>query len=253
MGEFLSSFDLNSIDWILIILSAVLIGISKTGISGAGLVAVPVLAGIFGGKSSTGIVLPMLIMADIFAVKYYNRHAQWRYILNLLPWAIVGVITGMLVGNYVNDKQFSTILSFLVMAGIGLMIYQDIKGKIQNVPDYWWFAALMGFLGGITTMIGNAAGPVMALYLLSMRLPKNIYIGTGAWFFFIINFFKVPLHVFVWGTISFRTFLFDLVLLFPIMIGVLIGIVVVKKIPEKFFRYLIIVTTVISAIVILFK
>ena len=168
----------------------------------AGLFVVPVFANIFGGKPSTGLVLPMLIVADIFAVLYYNRHANWKYVLKLLPWAFGGILLAMFVGKAINDQQFRHLIAFIVIIGILWMVYQDISSKHSHVPDYPWFAALLGTSGGFSTMIGNAAGPIMSLYLLSMRLPKNIYIGTGAWFFFIINLSKVPLHIFVWKTIT---------------------------------------------------
>ena len=221
---------------------------SKTGISGAGLFVVPVFAKIFGGKPSTGLVLPMLLVADIFAVKYYNRHADWKYVLKLLPWAIAGILVAMLVGNVVNDEQFKTLIAVVVLLGIGLMIYNDVNRKKVNVPDYWWFAAMLGLGGGFATMIGNAAGPIMSLYLLSMRLPKNIYIGTGAWFFFIVNLSKVPLHVIFWKTISMETLAFNLILVIPIILGAISGFYIVKIIPEKAYRWFIIASTLASAI-----
>ena len=95
------------------------------------------------------------------------------------------------------------------------MLYQEIWGAKMKVPDYWWFAAFLGFFGGFSTMVANAAGPIMALYLLSMRLPKNVFIGTGAWFFFIINLLKVPLHILSWKTITLHSFIIDIIL-FPV-------------------------------------
>ena len=97
-------------------------------------------------------------------------------------------------------------------------------------------------------MIGNAAGPVMALYLLSMRLPKNIYIGTGAWFFFIINLSKVPLHIWSWKTITAESFILDLFMIPAIATGAFFGIWLVKLLPEKAFRIIVIVTTLLSAL-----
>ncbi len=224
-----------------------LIGMSKTGLSGAGLFVVPVFAKIFGGKPSAGIVLPMLIVADIFAVKYYNRHANWRYVLKLLPWAFVGIIIALLVGQLINDEQFKKMIAILVLLGIGLMIYQDFQRNNLQIPDYWWFAALLGLGGGFATMIGNAAGPIMSLYLLSMRLPKNIYIGTGAWFFFIVNVSKVPLHVIFWKTISLESLVFNLIMVIPIILGAAGGFYLVKIIPEKAYRWIIILSTVAGA------
>lgn len=229
------------------IMCGMLIGMSKTGLSGAGLFVVPVFAKIFGGKPSTGIVLPMLIIADIFAVRYYHRHAEWKYVLKLLPWAIVGIIIALLVGQMINDDHFKKIIASVVLLGIGLMIYQDVRKAKAEIPDYWWFAALLGLGGGFATMIGNAAGPIMSLYLLSMRLPKNIYIGTGAWFFFIVNLSKVPLHIFFWKTITVQSLSLNLLMVIPILLGASGGFFLVKIIPEKAYRWFIIISTLASA------
>lgn len=225
-----------------------LIGMSKTGISGAGLFVVPVFARIFGGKPSAGLVLPMLILADTFAVSYYNRHANWKYVLKLLPWAMVGIAIALLVGQMIDDDQFRKLIAAVVLLGIGLMIFQDFrKKKNLIIPDYTWFAALLGLGGGFATMIGNAAGPIMSLYLLSMRLPKNIYIGTGAWFFFIVNLSKVPLHILVWKTIHWNSLGFNLLMIIPIILGATGGFYLVKIIPEKAYRWIIIISTVAGA------
>jgi len=244
----LSSYDLSGFEWALALLCGVLIGMSKTGLSGAGLFVVPVFANIFGGKPSAGLVLPMLIVADIFAVIYYNRHANWKYVLKLLPWAFGGILIAMFVGKAISDTQFRMLIAVIVITGIGLMIYQDTRRKKTSVPDYPWFAALLGTSGGFSTMIGNAAGPVMSLYLLSMRLPKNMYIGTGAWFFFIVNLSKVPLHVFVWKTITWQSLSFDMLMILPIIAGAVGGFYLVKLIPEKAYRIFIMASTLASSI-----
>lgn len=247
MFEGISLPDISIFQWSLVVFAAVLIGASKTGISGAGMISIPILAAIFGGKMSAGLVLPMLSIADIFAVTYYNRHAQWKYVLKLLPWSILGVFLGIFVGDKISDTVFKQLIGIIVISSIGIMIWQDIRKKKINVPDYWWFAALMGFAGGFATMIGNAAGGIMALYLLSMRLPKNSYIGTGAWFFFVINLFKIPFHIFIWKTITLNSFVFDLTMIPALAIGALLGVKIVKLIPEKAYRIFIILITLISA------
>jgi uncharacterized membrane protein YfcA len=119
--------------------------------------------------------------------------------------------------------------------------------KSKKIPDNWWFAGILGLTGGFTTMIGNAAGPVMSLYLLSMHLPKNKFIGTAAWFFLIINVLKIPFHVFSWHTITPQTLMVDTAGIPAILLGVYIGIKTVKLIPEKIYRYFIILSTVLAA------
>ncbi len=247
MIEMIEAYDLTAMQWLIVLLCALLVGMAKTGLSGVGLMVVPLLASVFGGRPSVGLLLPILIFADVFAVSYYNRHAEWKYILRLLPWSLIGVGAGVLVGQVISDIVFNRLLAVVVLTGIVLMILQDMRKK-ASVPDYWWFAMGLGLLGGFATMIGNAAGPIMALYLLSMRLPKNIYIGTGAWFFFIVNVFKVPFHVGIWKTITVQSLLFDVLMIPAIAIGALLGIWLVKFFPEKAYRIFIIATTLFSAL-----
>lgn len=246
------AFDLNPFQWSMVIISALLIGMSKTGISGAGMAVIPIMAAIFGGKLSTGIVLPLLCMADVFAVSYYHRHASWPYVLRLIPWTVIGVFIGIYIGDIIDDKVFKDIMGIIVMLSVVILVWRDVKKDVR-IPGGIFFPAIMGLSGGFATMVGNAAGAIMALYLLSMRLPKNEYIGTGAWFFLIINLFKVPFHILIWKTIYMDTFIFDLVLLPVIAVGAFSGIYIVKIIPEKAYRIFLLLTTAISALVLIIR
>lgn len=240
-------FDISTQGWLLLTSAAFLIGMAKTGVHGAGMAAVPLLALAFGGKASAGIALPLLIMADLFAVAYYHRHANWGLLLKLFPWAAAGVVLGTSFGNAIDDQQFRTVMGVIIFISLGLMIWME-RGNKEKVPNKLWFTALMGVLGGFTTMVGNLAGPVMALYLLSSRLPKNEYIGTAAWFFMVVNVFKVPFHVFAWETISPESFLLNLSTLPLIAIGAFCGIWIVKRIAEKYYRVFVIATTAVAAL-----
>ncbi len=249
--EILSSFELSPLQWFLLGVCGMLIGMSKVGVPGVSMIVVPTLAYIFGGKSSTGILLPILIMADIFGVGHYRRHAEWRYLVKILPWAFVGIGLALWVGTVVNDEQFKNLIAVLVFVCIGLMLWKDRKKGQQFFPDDWWFAASMGILGGFATMIGNVAGPIFAIYLLAIHLPKNNFIGTGAWFFLIVNLSKFPLHLFIWKTINVHTLALDLTTLPAIALGAFLGIWMVKIIPEQTYRYAVIVITALSAFLLL--
>jgi hypothetical protein len=189
-------------------------------------------------------------MADVFAVWYYHRHARWSYVIKLLPWTVIGVLVGIYVGDQVTDAVFKDIMGIIILLSVVILIWRDIRKDVR-IPGGILFPMLMGLSGGFATMVGNAAGAIMALYLLSMRLPKNEFIGTGAWFFLIINLFKIPFHVSVWETINLNTFTFDLLLFPAIAIGAFAGIYVVKLIPEKGYRIFMLISTTISAIVFL--
>jgi uncharacterized membrane protein YfcA len=243
--------DFSLLQWILFAFCGMFVGMSKVGVPGVSMLVVPTLAMIFGGKASTGVLLPMLMMADIFGVSYYHRHAEWKYLWKLLPWAFIGVGIALWVGEVVSDFWFKNIIAILVFLCIGLMLWKDRKKGTNLFPNTWWFAALMGVLGGFATMIGNVAGPIFAIYLLAMHLPKNSFIGTGAWFFLIINFAKFPLHLFIWKTITWNTLTFDLLMLPAIALGAFAGIVLVKRISDGLYRTAVIVVTALSAFLLL--
>jgi uncharacterized membrane protein YfcA len=241
---------LSLTQWMVLVGCGLLIGCAKAGIAGTGLMIVPIMAHVFGGKPSTGLVLPMLILADVFAVRYYHRHAAWKHIVRLIPWAVAGILVGVVVGGQVSDVAFKQIMAVLIFLGIGIMIWRDVR-KTASVPRGHWFAPTTGSAGGFATMMGNAAGPIMSLYLLAMRLPKLNFIGTAAWFFFLVNCFKVPFHVFFWKTIRWETLAINLTMAPAIIAGVFLGIRIVKLIPETAYRILVIVTTMVSALLLL--
>ncbi|GAP69877.1 uncharacterized membrane protein YfcA [Bacteroidales bacterium 6E] len=243
------SFDFTILQWTILILSAMLIGMSKVGVPGVSLIVIPALAMIFGGKPSTGVLLPMLILADIFGVTYYHRHADWKNLIRMFPWALGGLFLGVWIGDIVNEYWFKKIISVLVFLSLGLMLRK--RKESLNYPNRWWFAPLMGILGGFATMMGNVAGPVFAIYLLAMDLPKSRFIGTTAWFFLVINFTKFPLQMFVWNNIKVDYILINLLLLPAIGIGAYLGIHLVKRIPEQSYRTFVILITGVSAFLLL--
>ncbi|MFT5875010.1 MAG: putative membrane protein YfcA [Clostridium sp.] len=241
-------FNLSMWQWSCVIISAILVGASKTGISGFLMPVIPIIASVFGGKESTGVILPILLIGDVFAVCYYNRHADWENIKKLLPWTFIGLIIGVIVGNFINDKQFKAVIAISVLLCLVALIYIEKKGENSKVPSNRWFYAIAGIAVGFTTMIGNVAGPIFSVYLLSMHFKKNDYMGTTAWFFFLVNLTKVPLQILFWHNLSFKTVLLSIGMIPAIAIGALIGMLMIKKINEKNFRYIIIGMTFIAAV-----
>jgi hypothetical protein len=237
MDYFFGAYTLQQI--LVIILCAFLVGVSKTGVPGLGILNVLLIAMALPSKMSTGQLLPMLAMADIFAVVYYHRHAHWKHIWRLLPWALAGIGTGSLFIRHISDAQLEPLIGFIVLVLLAVNYWRLHRaGDELKVPTHWAFAATLGFAAGFTTCIANAAGPIMVIYLLAMRLPKNEYIGTGAWYFLILNWLKIPL--FVWdGRISMASIGVDLAMLPAIAAGAFVGIVILKKIPQKHFNLII--------------
>jgi len=247
----LFSFDFTYAELLLFLTVGMLTGMSKTGVHGAGMLSVPLLALIFGGQKSSGVMLPILVLADVLGVWYYHRHASWQHLKILFPWAAVGVVLGTIVGSYIDDVIFKVIMAAVILASVGTMIWLE-RGHREHVPHNKAFGIGSGILGGFTSMVGNLAGTVMAVYFLSMRLPKNAYIGTTAWFFMVTNWFKVPFHVFAWHTISLNTLLLALVTVPAIVLGAFLGIHIVKILSETMYRWFIIVMTLVAALFMLF-
>lgn len=242
---------LTDIQWLTISIAALSIGMSKTGVQGIMLMIVPFMAMAFGAKESTGVILPMLCMADIIAVAYYKRIADWKIVAKLLPTAILGFFLAIGVDNLIPAGQFRQLMGWTLMLALIVMLWSEIFGKENRWMHKWWYAALFGLLGGFTTMIGNAAGPVMSVYLLSMRKEKMEYIGINAWFFLVVNLLKVPLQAFVWENITWQSFSLNLLMLPVIGIGAFLGIRIVKLFPEKAFRRFFQAVTIISVILML--
>ncbi|SFS33924.1 sulfite exporter TauE/SafE family protein [Lutibacter maritimus] len=250
--EILAPYHLSVLSFIVAFLAAILLGIGKAGVKGLGVLIVLLMAFVFGGKSSTGVLIPLMVIADIFAVIYYHRHTQWHYLKKLLPTMFLGVLIGVWVGNDISEVLFKQIMAVFILITVAIMIWME-KKKVTDIPKHWTFASGMGLLSGITSMIGNLAGSFADIYFLAMRLPKNEFIGTAAWLFFIINVFKLPFHIFVWKTLNLETFNLNLLMIPGIIAGFYIGVTVLKKINNQLYRKLIFIATVIGALLILIK
>ncbi|WP_405574071.1 sulfite exporter TauE/SafE family protein [Winogradskyella sp. Asnod2-B02-A] len=250
--ELLQSYNLTVLQWIAISFAVFLLGLSKSGIKGIGIILIVILAFVFGEKTSTGVLLPMLVCADILAVIYYNRHADWGIIKKLIPWMIIGVLIGVWIGNDISEYVFKKLMAFIIIISVIIMFFLD-RIKSAEPPSNKLFSSSMGFLAGFTTMIGNLAGPVSNIYFLTMRFPKNEFIGTAAWFFFIINVFKLPFHIFVWKTITKESLALNSVLIPAVLIGFFIGVHIVKLISNLNYRRFILIVTAIGGIIMLFS
>lgn len=248
--DFLSDF--SGVNWVLILLSAFIIGLSKAGLKGIDMMNVTIMAIVFGGKASTGVVLPLLCAADIMAVIYYHRHADWPKFWKLIPWMVIGILIGVFVGKDLNEVVFRRIMAIIIILTVIIMIALEFR-KNAVMPDNKLFAATMGLSAGFTTMLGNLAGAFSNIYFLAMRMPKNNFIGTAAWVFLVINLFKLPFQVIYWKNITFSTLRTDLLLLPALVIGFWAGIKIVSKIRDDSYRKVVIVLTLIGAIVIFLK
>lgn len=238
--------------WVMAGTAIFLMGVSKAGLKGMSIFNVTLMALAFGSRASTGLIVPLLIVGDIFAVIYYNRHTQWKYILRFLPWMILGIFIGVLIGKDLPEREFKWGMVTVIFISLGMLYWWD-RRKTEHIPTHWLFAGSMGIMAGICTMIGNLAGAFTNIFFLGMRLPKNEFVGTAAWLFFITNTFKLPFHIFVWKTVTLESLMINLRLLPAILVGLFLGVVIVKKINEKNYKRFILIVTAIGAIAILFK
>ena len=237
--------------WALFFFCAMLIGMSKTGVQNIGTATIPLFALLFGAKHSTGIVLPMLCMADLLAVIYYRKKFHRDWVIKPMPWALMGLVVALILGDNVPESSFKIIMGGCILLGVATMIGMNRPENLERIRTSRWFAPLIGFVLGFSTMIGNAAGPILTVYLLATRLPKFAFVATGAWFIMTLNYLKIPLQIFVWDNVSWAGFLLSLTGLPFILLGGVIGIKIVHLLPERQFRLLMITLTVISTLFLL--
>ena len=226
-------YDLSFSSWVVAVLCASVLGMTKAGIAGLGMLAVPVMAGLFPTKVSMGILLPLLIVGDIFAVLYYHRHADWRLVVRLVPPAFAGVVVGSFVMDAISDSALRVSVGLIVLTMVLLTVLRN-RGVIpdERIPKGTVFSVCAGLLAGVTTMLAHAAGPVVQVYLLTMGLNKNQFIGTMAWFFLLLNCFKVPFYIGL-GLINGGSLFLNLHIAVGIPLGVIVGIWVVRLVSNR--------------------
>lgn len=222
--------------WLIVIVAALCVGASKAGFAGLGMVAVVGFASIFGARDSTGIVLPMLIVGDIGAVLVFKQHARWDYIRRTLPVAAVGVVGAALVMHGLDNASFKPVIGAIILVLTVLqfarMRFPEAFGRVPHSQPFAW---MLGLFAGVTTMMANAAGPLVALYCVAVEMPKFEVVGTLAWFFFIINIFKVPFSVWI-GVIHGSSLLLNAVLIPVILAGLFAGRWLIHRIPQRVFE-----------------
>lgn len=236
--------------WVLAGVAAVIIGISKTGIGGLGMLAVVIFAQILPAKQATGIVLPLLCFGDIVGATVYWKHASWHHVWRLLPWTAAGVVLGYFALDLIDDRQARLLIGIIVL---GLVTMHVIRRRISGheTEHGAWFAPTIGVLAGFTTLVANAAGPLMAVYMLAMRLPKLGYVGTGAVFFLLMNLFKVPFMVHL-GLVNSASFSLNLALAPLVFAGAWLGRSLVARIDQRAFENLALVLSALAGVKLLF-
>jgi hypothetical protein len=230
--------------WLLGALCAFSVGVAKTGVPGLGILVVPMIVLTVGNaKSSAAWLLPILCTADIFAVIYWRRHAAAKRLFTLVPWTLVGMAAGAIALSLPEKTLKPVIGAIIVVMLVAYLIRRFNKNPASITPH----PALYGVTAGFATTVANAAGPVMNLYLLSKRLPKEEFIATGAWFFFLINLTKIPIYAYH-GMFSRQSLVFDLIMAPMVYVGAVSGRKLVPHIPAAVFEGLVIILTALSTL-----
>ncbi len=228
--------------------AAACVGISKSGLAGLSMVHVIVFAHVFGARLSTGVLLPLLIVGDIFAVRALGRHAQWDHIRKLLPASLAGVVIGTGLMSRMSEEAFRPFIGTIILSLTMLQTVRLWRPKwFESVPRSQWFSISMGVIAGLTTMVANAAGPVIALYLLAVSLPKDEFVGTSAWFFLVLNICKIPFSVSL-GLIDGWSLLIDAALIPLVWLGLYLGRSIVRRLAQTWFDMLLLVFTGVASI-----
>jgi uncharacterized membrane protein YfcA len=241
--------NLEHWQWALLAAGAFITGLAKTGIAGLGVLGVALFANVLPARESTGALLPLLICADLFGVAFFRKHAEWSHLWKLFPWVVLGILLGCWALDKFSNAQAQRTIGGILLGMVALQFWrrQQSGDLAARLPHAAWFVALMGIVAGFATMTANAAGPMMVLYLLAIGLPKLALVGTGAWFFLLVNVFKVPFSVHL-GLITTNSLLMDAILCIPMIPGALLGPVILKRINQSAFETMVLVFTILAAI-----
>lgn len=233
--------------------AAVLVGFSKTAVSGANTVSLAIFAAVLPARASTGALLPILIAGDVLAVLTYRRHAHWPTLWRLFPAVAVGVVAGTLFLEWADDGIVRTSIGAILLFMAGVTLWRRRAADAVDEPDEVATrtgrvkARSYGVLGGFTTMVANAGGPVMSMYLLSAGFRKLGFLGTSAFFFLIVNVSKVPFSVGL-GLIDGHSLLLDLALVAFVVPGAFLGKWAVNRINQRLFERLVIAATIVGGV-----
>ena len=257
VGALLAEFHAGG--FVLAALAGLLTGVAKTGVPGFGIAAVPLMVLAVGdARHAAGWLLPLLCLADLFAIAAYRRHADAPRLLGLLPWVLGGIGIGAIT-LAAPPRALRLLVAAIVIGMIALrwlrgrsaaVIATDTAAPPRASDDRWWPAAGYGVSAGFATTVANAAGPVMNLYLLARRLPKQDFVATGAWFFFVVNLVKLPIYR-AYGLIDRRSLMFDAMLAPAVIVGALLGRAVLRRLPQAMFDKLVMVLTACAAVLLL--
>ena len=244
--------ELGAVTWTVLAVAAFLIGVSKTAVPGLGTVSVALAAAVLPARASTAAILLLFIVGDVFALLLYRRHADWATLIRLLPAVLVGLALGAVFLAVADDgwvrRGIGVILIVLMLITLW---HRSRRSPVAASPGRQRLQRIgYGSLSGFTTMVANAGGAAMSLYLLTARFPVRAFLGTAAWFFAILNLTKVPISVGL-GLLTTQTLWLDLMLAPAVALGAFVGWRVVRRLSQRVFERLVIAFTLAGAVYLL--
>lgn len=251
MGGLLGSWQLDPTGWLLLVLAALLVGFAKTAVGAVATVSVALFAAVLPARESTGALLPLLILGDLVAVRAYARHADWPRLARLLPAVGVGVVVGAAFVAFADDTVMRRTIGAVLLLLVAIHLLAARRGRHEGaVPAARGdrrAAVGYGWLSGFTTMVANAGGAAMSLYLLRSGLGVLAFLGTAAWFFFLVNLGKLPFSVGL-GLVTPASLALGAVLAAPLLAGAALGRWVIARIDQQRFEAAVLVATVLGAL-----
>ena len=243
----------DSLLWVLAALGAFMVGVSKAGITGLSILSIALFNHVFpSSKQASGLVLPLLIFGDFVAVFSYRKHTQWHHLWRLFPWTAAGVVLGYFTLGRISDQTARLLVGWIIVTLAALSFWRRYVSVNEEkaASFHWSVGAAIGMTAGFITLIANAAGPLMAIYLIAMRLPKMEYVGTAAVFFMLLNLFKVPFMVDL-GLITTTSFGFNLALAPAVLLGAFAGRWLLKHVNQNLFELLVLLLSAIGGILLI--
>lgn len=216
-------------------------GFSKMGIPTA-LVFAPVLATVYGGKASAGIIIPSVVASDFIMIYLYRKNIDKNLLFKILPMTMVGIVIAVVFGNNISDELFKKSMGIIILA-IGILTLL----KKLNI-DFKKLSFLFGLLGGFSSFIGNVSGPLMSIYLLNVKLDKDKFYSTRSCFYFIVNFTKLVLYFFFLKNINTYTLTRGLAAVPSVFIGIFVGRLIVGKMNQNIFEKFIVIVSILSGL-----
>ncbi len=244
--------DQNTVYVTLVIATlGLMIGFAKGGFGGLGALLTPVLALVLPVSLAVGVLLPMLMVGDVFAVYMYWKEWDFDLVKRMLPAGIVGALAGTFLLSSISPNGLRLILGIFVLVMVAYKFLSDRIQAIRYQPRRW-HAPAAGFLAGIASGMFNSGGPPFNSYLLFQRLKARPFIATTAIYFALLNLIKVPGFLY--------TGVLDLPLLFSlwwvflfIPVGIWIARMTLTRISPSAFEWIILVLLIFSSLWLLWQ